>query len=141
MREKNKNLKIEKAERTPLIPEIVDKSGYKSKKGSSLNMLTESNINDLINIGAKFVNDCMKLAVIKQQGENTVNQIRAEISKIWAETNSALKKIEAERIDWNERFEKKKELALEMIWKIKSNPEWSDDIKKAIIATFFKVVE
>ena len=87
MREKNKNLKIEKAERTPLIPEIVDKSGYKSKKGSSLNMLTESNINYLIYIGAKFVNDCMILSVIKEQAENTVKQIRAEISKIRAEDN------------------------------------------------------
>lgn len=126
-----------------LSPEIVSVKPQKNLNDSDINIITlpggdrievnSEHINSVIQIGAKIIDGIVNIATIREQGQQQVNIIRAEIEKIWAEADVESKKKEAEKADWHKRFDKKKELFFEIINKIENNSKWNDNVKIEII--------
>lgn len=115
-----------------------DKSTILFSNGSKI-IIEPEHISDLIKIGAKVVDGIISISAIREQGEQNVKKIKMEIEKIYAESETYVKKLEAESKDWNEKFNKKKELLFHLIAKIEANPGWSDDLKRAIISAIVNI--
>ena len=119
--------------------EKSEKSVIRLKNGSEI-ILEPEHISDIIRSGARIIEGIISISTIREQGTQAVNQIRAEIEKIYASSRAEVHKIEAESKSWNKKFDEKKELLFDVIHKIENNSGWSDEIKKTIILAVVAVI-
>jgi len=82
-----------------------------------------------------------KIGIIRAETEQKIAVIDGEIRKIVESTEAKIKELKTSGDEWRKNFSEKKRIVDDCLIQLNSHPEYSDDIKKAIIELATKSLE
>ena len=88
---------------------------------------------ELISLVGDIIHGGLDIAKLNAQTDNQIRLIAAEVDKIWKEANAKINVMEAEGREWEKKFDKKKELLLEIINRINVSPQMGKEERIALI--------
>lgn len=138
------DLQPSKTSRTPVVQEghveVLSETDFRREPQPSL-PLSPENVNTILGLATKVVDTKNKIAIIQAERDKQIAQVEAEIKKIVSVTDSQIKALKATGEERRKNFAEKRKIVEECLETLNSHPEYSDEIKKHIVALATKALE
>ncbi len=116
-----------------VVPCKSETSGTPAKTGKSSELLSQKNITSVLEIAKIVVQGQAEIAKIRASSEAEIQRVEADIKRIIASTQSDIAKMHEENANWHSKFEARQQAIANTLKVLDSHPEYSDEVKKAII--------
>ena len=124
----------------PMEPAAPQKSMQPINNPNVLPEIVLKHSEELVSIVKDIVQGKLEIARIEALTDSQVKRIAAETNRILEEANMKIKEMETEGREWGRKFDKKKELLVEVINKIKASPEMDKEERLAVINAVTAVI-
>ncbi len=128
-------LQIIKSERPDVLePEVMDGKDMPSSSTGKKFEVSPELAQGVMNLVNKVVDGRHEIDVIRANSDSEIKKVEAEIERIVADAKAYVDKLQADSKAWNEKYDRKCKLVESTLSRLDANhPEWSDEVRKRII--------